>query len=116
MDIYVTPDFSALFRAADLRRRPARNRLRVVAGSDSFGIRALETDGFVLESPDAPNLRGHVDIYNGTEHLFQALIVRGEAAPGGARYDFKRRTSARDQAPRDFAVDPQAPAGLLPAR
>jgi hypothetical protein len=51
-----------------------------------------------------------VDLYDGTKHLYQCLIVASEEEAGEMRYEFKRNTRAEDKVPLDFE---QAPAALI---
>jgi hypothetical protein len=97
-------------RKADLRRK---NRLRVEANGESYKILRFQDDGFTVDSDDAPNLRGLVDIFDGGRHLYQCLIVASERENGEMRFDFKRNTMASDKAPLDFYRDPEAPIALL---
>ncbi len=110
MDIYVAPGLSAQSRGGERRQK----KLRVTAGGESFPIGELGREGFTLAGEARPNLRGLVDIYDGTNHILQALVVRAGGSGEAPRYEFKLRTQPRDKAPRDFAVDPAAPVGLLP--
>ncbi|MEM0947560.1 MAG: hypothetical protein AAGK37_09160 [Pseudomonadota bacterium] len=100
------------------RKRAQRNasRLRLQVGDQSFTILRLWDKGLSLEEDaDAP-ARGYADIYDGQRHLTQCLIVASDNEPGERCFEFKRATAAHDNAPRDYAVEKTAPAGLLPPR
>ena len=97
-------------RKRDLRRK---SRLRLRVGDQVFTILKYWDDGFSLDVEDAPHLRGLVDLYDGSRHLYQCLIVASEEEHGEMRYDFKRSTAAADRAPLDFARDENAPIALL---
>lgn len=98
-------------RLAGLRKR---SRLRVKAGEDVFPVLRLWKSGFSVESEKVPALRGLVDVFDGTNHLCQCLIVASEEEGGEMRYEFKRSTAAASSAPLDFYRDPGAPVGLIP--
>ncbi len=76
------------------------------------GVAGLE-NRVSVEEENAPQLRGLVDLYDGSRHLSQCLIVASEAEGGEMRYEFKRSTAASDSAPIDFYRAPDAPVGLL---
>lgn len=99
-----------LARKRDLRKR---SRLRVHADSEIFRVLRLWDDGFAVEADDAPHLRGLVDIYDGSRHLWQCLIVASAQEGGEMVYDFKRHTAALDRAPLDFAPEDDAPVALI---
>ncbi|MEM8730507.1 MAG: hypothetical protein AAGF79_11365 [Pseudomonadota bacterium] len=98
-------------RMAHLRKR---TRLRIIAGGESYPILRLWRSGFSVEADAVPALRGLVDVYDGTHHLYQCLIVASEADSGEMRYDFKRNTVAQDKAPLDHFRDPETPIAYLP--
>lgn len=98
-------------RRADVRRR---SRLRVMVGDEAFRVLRLWDNGFAVEAGTAPQLRGLVDIYDGTRHLWQCLIVASAEENGEMIYEFKRHTAAVDRPPLDFAREDDAPVALLP--
>lgn len=102
-----------LARKRDLKRK---SRLRVGHGPEAVPILHFRETEFTLDKEQAPNLRGLVDIFDGSRHLYQALIVT--AAEDGDRmvYEFKRVTAARQHPPVDYEADPEAPAGLIEKR
>lgn len=97
-------------RKRDLRRK---SRLRVHTDEDVFPVLRFWETGFVLDAENAPHLRGLVDIYDGSRHLAQCLIVASDEENGEMIYEFKRNTAAVDKAPLDFARDENAPIALL---
>ncbi len=90
-----------------------KNRLRVHAGDEVYPVLRLWTGGFSVEAETVPQLRGLVDLYDGTRQLSQCLIVASEEEGGEMRYEFKRATAASEKAPLDFYRAPDAPVGLL---
>lgn len=99
----------ARVRAAKRKKR----RLRVRVGAEDYAIQTFGADAFTLRADGAPHLRGRVDIYDGSNHLYQALIVTAALEGREMRYEFKRMTKAQDQVPLDYAQAKDAPAGLI---
>ena len=97
-------------RKAKLRKN---SRLRVHVGNAVFPVLRYWETGFSLDAEDAPHLRGLVDIYDGSRHLYQCLIVTSAEENGQMIYDFKRSTAAVDKAPLDFYRDANAPVALI---
>jgi hypothetical protein len=101
-------------RARD--RRATGGRLRVQVGEDWYPIRAFDATGFEVAIDAAPKLRGLVEIHDGPTLLQTALIIACEADADVMRYEFKRVTAARADAPVDYERASEAPAGFLTAR
>ena len=114
MSTYLPQDVQDDMDAARLARLKRRNRLRVVAGSESWPVLKLWRTGFAVEGTDAVPLRGLVDIYDGATHLYQCLIVAGGLEGGAMHYEFKRHTPSRDRAPLDHFSEEGRPVALLP--
>lgn len=97
-----------------LRTKAAkRTRLRIEAAGQSYRLAWLTQAGFAVALEDAPKLRGLVDLYDGSRHLSQCLIVAAEADGDLMVYDFKRNTAAHDGAPLDFERATGGPIALL---
>lgn len=88
------------------------SRIRVNVAGKVHPVLRLWKTGFAMAA-DAPALRGRVDIYDGSLHLFHCLIVTSEAGPQDRHYEFKRATAVSDRAAVDFEVSESAPAGLI---
>ena len=73
----------------------------------------MTDEGFALDAADAPKLRGLADLFDGSRHLSQCLIVAANEEDGEMVYDFKRNTTAHDGAPLDFERAVDAPIALL---
>lgn len=97
-------------RKAALRKK---SRLRIRAGEETYPVLRFWSKGFALDADTAPHLRGLVDVYDGTRHLYRALIVASSQEGGELVFEFKRNTAATDKPARDFYVAPDAPVGLL---
>lgn len=99
--------------AARKRDQRRKSRLRVQLGEAIFPILRLWENGFALDAERASHLRGLVDVYDGTRHLCQCLIVASTVENGELVCEFKRSTIATDKAPLDFWKDENAPVGYL---
>lgn len=98
------------------RRRDARraSRLRVQVGAAVYPVLRLWDDGMALDPGLAPHLRGLVDVFDGSRHIFQCLIVASSVEGGELVCGFKRSTPVTDRAALDFWKDENAPMGFLP--
>lgn len=98
------------------RRRDARRkmRLRVQVGEAVFPVLRLWQDGMALDASLTPNLRGLVDVYDGSRHILQCLIVASSTEGGELVFSFKRSTAVLDQPALDYWRDENAPVGFLP--
>jgi hypothetical protein len=99
-----------LARKQTLRKK---SRMKVRAGENTFTILRYWEDGFALDSEDAPKLRGLVDLFDGSRHVSQCLIIASAEDSGERVYEFKRATVASDHVPVDYEKDVDAPVGLL---
>ena len=88
------------------------SRLRVNLGNKVLPVLRMWKTGFALEA-NAPALRGFVDLYDGSVHLFQCLIVTSEVESGERRYEFKRATAVSEKPAVDFEILDHAPVGLI---
>ena len=97
-------------RKRDLQRK---SRLRVHADEQIFPVLKYWQTGFALDAENAPHLRGLVDLYEGSRHLYQCLIIASGQEGSEMVYEFKRNTAAVDKAPLDFYRDENGPIALL---
>ena len=111
---YLPQELRDGLNAARLRKQRRKSRLHVQLGGAVFPILRLWEGGFSLDAERTPHLRGLVDIYDGPRHIFQCLIVASTADSGEVICDFKRLTAVSDQAPLDFWLGEERPAGYLP--
>lgn len=91
-----------------------RSRLRVHAGDDIYPVLRFWADGFTLDADQVTHLRGLVDIYDGSRHLWQSLIIASEVEEGELVCVMKRSTAALERPPLDYARDDTAPVAYLP--
>jgi len=99
---------------AQNRNAARKSRLRIQIGEAVFPVLRFWHDGFALDAALAPKLRGLVDVYDGSRHVFQCLIMASSEENGQRVYEFKRSTAVRDSAPLDYWRDDDAPIGYLP--
>ena len=99
--------------AARKKAERKKNRLCVHVGDDVYPVAKYWGTGFSVELETVPKLRGLVDLYDGSRHLSQCLIIRADQDGERMNYEFKRRTDASDNAPLDYERDSDAPIALL---
>ena len=101
---------------AEARRRSQKreSRLRVHAGADIWRVLRRWPGGFALDAAQVSHLRGLVDLYDGSRHLMQCLIVASAVEEGELICLVKSATPVTDHAPLDFERDESAPVGYLP--
>jgi hypothetical protein len=101
--------------AARKRDHKRKSRLRVEVGDAVYPVLRFWQDGFALDADFSPGkLRGLVDVYDGSRHVFQCLIMASSIENGELVCDFKRATAVTGRAPLDFWRDENAPVGYLP--
>lgn len=101
--------------AARKRDAKRKSRLRVQVGDQFHPVLRLWDRGFALDAQTAPHLRGLVDLYDGSRHVMQCLIVASTEEAGEIVCDFKWTTGANGAPPADFVKDDDAPVGYLPS-
>lgn len=100
--------------AARRRDFSRKSRLRIQVGEAVFPITRFWADGFALDASLTPHLRGLVDVYDGSRHIFQCLIIASAEENGDLVCEFKRATAVSDRAPLDYWRDENAPVAFLP--
>jgi len=113
MSTYFSAEVQAGFDAARKKALKQRHRLRVEADGMSVRVVRFLDDGFTLDAETAPRLRGLVNLYDGSKHISQCLVVATDEEDGEMHYEFKRATAVADQAPVDYYQSEPTPAGLL---
>lgn len=102
------------FELARKRQNARKSRLRVQIGAEVYPILRLWDGGLALDADQLSHLRGLVDVYDGTRHLSQCLIVASIVENGQLICNFKRSTPVTDHPPLDFWRDENAPVAFLP--
>jgi hypothetical protein len=101
--------------AARKRDQKRKSRLRVEVGDAVYPVLRFWDDGFALDADFSPGkLRGLVDVYDGSRHVFQCLIMATTIENGELVCNFKRATAVTGRAPLDFWRRDEAPVGYLP--
>lgn len=113
MSEYLPRDVREGLEKARKDRLRKRSRLRVRAGDQTFTILRSWDTGFSLDSDDATQLRGLVDLYDGARHLSQCLIVASNEDSGETQYEYKRSTAVSNRAALDYSRDEDAPVALI---
>jgi len=116
MSEYLPKDVREGLEAARKAKLRKTSRMRVEAGGHTFTILRSWHDGFALDSDDAAQLRGLVDLYDGAKHLSRCLIVASTEDNGETVYEYKRATAVADRAALDYSKDENAPVALIEQR
>ena len=98
-------------RKRDLKRR---SRLRVHAGEEIYEVLRFWETGLALDAAQVLHLRGLVDIFDGSRHLYQSLIIASDVENGELICTMKRSTMAHDKPPLDYVREDDAPVAYLP--
>ncbi|WP_187429047.1 hypothetical protein ROLI_004430 [Roseobacter fucihabitans] len=112
MEAFFSKEIQAGLDQARVTSLKKASRLRVTVGNDVYPVLRLWKSGFSMEA-DAPSLRGLVDLYDGSLHLMQCLIITNYAQEGERRYEFKRATVVAEGPAVDFEVEETAPKALI---
>lgn len=113
MEIALSKEIQAGLDAARVTSMRKASRLRIeVDGINHKVLRHWDT-GFSMDAVTAPQLRGLVDLYDGSIHLFQCLIVAAQEENGEMQFEFKRATKVTEKAALDFEKAADAPVALI---
>ena len=112
MEALFSKEIQAGLDQARLDAMKNSSRLRVAVGGEIRPVLQMWKSGFSVDA-DAPALRGFVDLYDGSIHLFQCLIVTSEEEAGERRYEFKRATAVAERPALDFELSEDAPVALI---
>ena len=113
MTTYLPPELLGDVGDALQARSTRRNRLRVTAQGRTFQVLRMDDSGFWILAEGAPQLRGLVDLHEGSRHIVQALVIASEEEAGTMRYEYKRATVPSDRPADDFERPDEGPAGFL---
>ena len=95
--------------------RPRDAGLRVQVGRRSWPVLRIWESGLALPAEAAGSLRGRVDVYDGSRHLFHCLIVAHGSGTGlesdSLICEFKQATAPSACPPLDYARDPDPTPG-----
>jgi len=110
---YLPAELREGFDRARKKSSARSRRLSLRIGDAVFPIKRLWDDGLVVDAARLPQLRGFVEIHEGSRHILTCLIVASEVEDGDLICTFKRSTPAVDRAALDYEVETDQPAGLL---
>lgn len=113
MTTFVPKEVQAGLDRARLERLKKASRLRLSADGMTHQVLRMWKTGFSIDADTAPHLRGLVDLYDGSIHLFQCLIVASEKEADEMRFEFKRLTAVSNQPALDFVRKIDAPVALI---
>ena len=113
METHFSPDVMAGLQKARMKDAIKKNRLRVHDGKAEYAVLKIWEDGFSMVGDNLPHLRGFVDLFDGSRHLLQCLVIHSEPDGEVMNFEYKRRTVATDSAPKDYVVDANAPVALI---
>lgn len=113
MSEYLPQDVRDGLELARKEKLRKKSRMRVRVGDQLFTILRHWDTGFALDAEDAPHLRGLVDVFDGSRHLSQCLIIASEEEAGQMVYEYKRATPHAEKAPLDYEIADDAPVALI---
>ncbi|MEO9648571.1 MAG: hypothetical protein ABJ360_20835 [Roseobacter sp.] len=115
MEAFFSKEIQTGLDQARIKAMKKSSRLRVNVDGRMHPVLRMWKTGFAVEE-GTPALRGLVDIFDGSLHLFQCLIITSEEDASERLYEFKRATAVADRAALDFERRENAPIGLLERR
>jgi len=113
MDNFLSRDILSGLSKARAKPKDRKHRLRLRVGNEVFPLIDAWKGGFSVARADCPNLRGFVELFDGSRHLASCLVICAHQDDEVMRYEYKRVTRAALETPKDFAIDASAPAGLI---
>jgi hypothetical protein len=113
MTTYLPEAVLAGLSAARQKETRKSSKYRVEVGGAYVPVIELTQAGFSVAQDAAPQLRGHVDLFEGPRHLFRCLIVASDSVGEVMQYEFKHSTPAAQGAALDYVADRAAPHALI---
>ena len=113
MEMSLPKDIQAGLDAARVESLRKASKLRVDVNGTQYPVLRFWKTGFAMDIEIAPKLRGLVDMYDGSIHLFQCLIVAAEEEGGEMQFEFKRATKVAQKPALDFVRAADAPVALI---
>lgn len=112
MEAFFSKEIQAGLDQARAESVKKASRIRLSAAGKIHPVLRMWKTGFAMQN-GAPDLRGRVDIYDGSLHLFHCLIVTSEEDADERRYEFKHATAVSDRAAVDYECAENAPTALI---
>lgn len=113
MESYLSDEVRQGLQRAEKTALRKKNRLRVQSDDTTTQILRVWDGGFATDIDDAPTLRGLVDIFDGSRHLYQCLVIFSSREGNEMIYEYKRQTTAEDRRIVDYDVIDDAPVALI---
>ena len=113
MEISLPKDIQAGLAAARMESLRKASKLRIDVNGTQYQVLRHWKTGFAMDVEIAPKLRGLVDLYDGSIHLFQCLIIAAEEEGGEMQFEFKRATKVAKKPALDFVRASDAPVALI---
>ena len=113
MTTFLSKEVHADLTRAQKEKKLKKSRLRVEFNGALVPVLKLWDNGFSMDSEYAPQLRGLVDIFDGSRHLSQCLIIASTEENGEIHFEFKRSTDVADTPALDFVLPKNKPVALL---
>ena len=110
---FLPKEILAALQEARSRETRRRSRRRVPAGRSIWPILRRWRGGFSLDARHVSQLRGLVEIHDGSRHILTSLIVASEIEGDELICTTKRETAVTDRPALDFVQSETAPLGLL---
>ena len=116
MDNFISDEVRLGLQRAHTKALERKNRLRVQSGAVSTPILRSWDGGFATAAESAPALRGRVDIYDGSKHLYQCLVIFSSREGNEMIYEYKRHTPTEDRRIVDYDEADDKPVALIPGK
>lgn len=113
METVFSKEVQAGLDAARRKSQRKATRLRIYLDGQAYPVLRMWKTGFAIAPENAPKLRGLIDLFDGSVHLFQCLIVASQEEDGEMHYEFKRATAVSTAAALDFEKLPEAAVALI---
>ena len=113
MTTFLSKELHADLTRAQKDKKLKKSRLRVEFNGALVPVLKLWDSGFSMDIEHAPQLRGLVDIFDGSLHLSQCLIIASTEENGEIHFEFKRSTDVTDTPALDFVLPKNKPVALL---
>jgi hypothetical protein len=113
MEISLSKEIQAGLDAARMESLRKASKLRIDVDGTQHRVLRHWTMGFSMDAETAPKLRGLVDLYDGSIHLFQCLVVAAQEEGGEMQFEFKRATKVAEKAALDFERKSDASVALI---
>jgi hypothetical protein len=113
MESFLSDEVQQGLKRAEKKALRKKNRLRVSVDGRTTPILRSWDGGFATDIDDAPALRGLVDIYDGSRHLYQCLVIFSSREGNEMIYEYKRQTAAEDRRIADYDLPDDAPVALI---